>query len=75
MKKILQLKTEHLEQWAIATGSHFQPDTEQIELLPKTRARKIKNLNGTTEPAAHCVGKKLVLSKQNMIRNRVKSTL
>jgi hypothetical protein len=35
--------------------------------LVKTGARKIKILNGTIEPVAHCAVKKLVLSKQNVI--------
>jgi hypothetical protein len=40
VEKILPLKTEHLEQWAIASGSHAQPDTEQIEHYSKLGQEK-----------------------------------
>jgi hypothetical protein len=63
-----------------ATGDHRTRSAKREPagasyLDRETKNQDMENLNGNTEPAAHCAGKKLVLSKQNTIRNRVKSTL
>jgi hypothetical protein len=67
----VQFRLRIIESFDPATKPYTLPPASNHQTnraLLKTEARKIKSLNGTTKPAAHCTGKKLVLSKQNMIK-------